>query len=307
MFRRLEIEKKMNKNTLAPLQSLLSKSEKAITKLRDGTWQHTMLTNNIKALRIALALMDDENADFTPDELGAALIAFADMTDRTEKSRSKFSAGTSQHTLQDNRLKALRVAESAVKKARSGALTLDWLSDVKSKLKRGNKILFAKDSPLFHELNDIIAREKHKVMVLWALELAGTAVNTLKARYPNEMRPQIALDTSRAWAMGEVKMREAKRAILNCHAFAKEITSPEDITLCHAVGQACGVVHANGHAVGFPVYELTAMVHRLGVDSCKEAIESRTADYIERIAYWRGHYTDCQGKWADFLETIGTI
>jgi hypothetical protein len=288
-------------NNLAPLQSLLCKSEKAITKLRDGTWQHTMLTNNINALRIAPALMDDEGADFTPDELGAALIAFADMTERTEKSQGKFSAGTSQHTLQDNRLKALRAAESAIKR-KVRFETLDWLSDVKSKLKRGNKILFAKDCSLFDELNDIIVREKHKVMVLWALELAETAVHTLKARYPNETRPEIALDTSRAWAAGEVKMREAQRAILNCHAFAKEITSPEDIALCHAVGQACGVVHANGHAIGFPGYELTAMVHRLGIDSCKEAIESRIADYIDRIAYWRKHYTNYQGKWADFME-----
>jgi hypothetical protein len=97
-------------------------------------------------------------------------------------------------------------------------------------------------------------------------------------------------------------MREAQRAILNCHAFAKEIASPEDIALCHAVGQACGVVHANGHAIGFPVYELTAMVHRLGIDSCKETIESRIADYTLRIAYWRKHYTNYQGKWADFME-----
>jgi hypothetical protein len=289
------------KTDLAPLQSLLSKSEKAITKLRDGTWQHTMLTNNIKALRIALALMDDEGADFTPDELGAALAALADMTDRTGKSRSKFSAGTSQHTLQDNRLKALRAAENAIKK-KAGFEMCDWLSNVKPKLKRGNKILFAKDCSLFDELNGIIAREKHKVMVLWALELAETAVHTLKARYPDETRPQIALDTSRAWAAGEVKMRQAQRAILNCHAFAKEIVSPEDIALCHAVGQACGVVHANGHAVGFPMYELTAMIHRLGIDSCKEAVESRVAYYIERIAYWRKHYTNYQGKWADFME-----
>jgi hypothetical protein len=288
-------------NNLAALQSLLSKSEKAITKLRDGAWQHTMLTNNINALRIALALMDDESADFTPDELGAALTALADMTGRTEKSRSKFSVGTSQHTLQDNRLMALRAAKSAIKR-NVRFETLDWLSDVKSRLKRGNKVLFAKDSSLFDKLNDIIARENHKVMALWALEFAETAVNTLKARCPDETRPQIALDTSRAWSAGEVKMREARRAILNCHTFAKEIASPEDIALCHAAGQACGVVHANGHAIGFPVYELTAMVHRLGIDSCKEIIESRIADYIERIAYWREHYTDYQGKWADFME-----
>lgn len=90
--------------------------------------------------------------------------------------------------------------------------TLGWLSAVKSKLKRGNKVLFDKDCPLFGELNGIIARENHKAVVLWAFEFAASVVETLKTRYPYETRPQAALDTSRAWAAGEVKMRVAQRA-----------------------------------------------------------------------------------------------
>jgi hypothetical protein len=70
--------------------------------------------------------------------------------------------------------------------------------------------------------------------MLWALDLAETTVNTLKARYTDETRPQTALDASRAWVAGEVKMRQTQRAILDCHAFAKEIASPEDIALRHA-------------------------------------------------------------------------
>ncbi|SHN75624.1 hypothetical protein [Desulfitobacterium chlororespirans] len=45
------------KNALAPITSLISKSEKARTKLAQGTWQYTMLTNNLKALHIALPLL----------------------------------------------------------------------------------------------------------------------------------------------------------------------------------------------------------------------------------------------------------
>ena len=48
-----------------------------------------------------------------------------------------------------------------------------------------------------------------------ALELAGTTVQTLKECYPDEPRPQIALDTSRAWAVGDVKMRDRKRSRKN--------------------------------------------------------------------------------------------
>jgi len=42
---------------LAPISSLISKSEKAQKKLEKGTWQHTMLSNNLKALYIASQLL----------------------------------------------------------------------------------------------------------------------------------------------------------------------------------------------------------------------------------------------------------
>lgn len=178
----------------------------------------------------------------------------------------------------------------------------DWLDQTKSKLKRGNVILFAKNSPLFAELTDIINLESHKVMVLWAFEFAAQAVEALRRSYPDETRPQVALGTTRAWAAGEVKMPVAQRDILACHTFAKELGSPIDVALCHAVGQACGVVHTNGHALGFPIYELTAIVLQNGIEHCREPVERRVSGYIERIAYWREHHTDYTGPWAEFMK-----
>jgi hypothetical protein len=98
---------------LRPIASLIGKSEKAQQKLTPGTWQHTMLRDNLKALRIASALMSAGTGDadpFTREDLHEALPALASMISRSEKAQAKFSPGTSQHTLQRNRLKALRVA-----------------------------------------------------------------------------------------------------------------------------------------------------------------------------------------------------
>ena len=103
---------------LRPIASLISKSEKAQQKLAPGTWQHTMLQANLKALHYASALMNEDikNLDhFTRDDLRDALLAFASMVCRTEGTHAKFSPGTSQHTLQQNRLKALRIAEARLK------------------------------------------------------------------------------------------------------------------------------------------------------------------------------------------------
>lgn len=42
---------------VAPIASLISKSEKAQKKLEQGTWQYTMLDDNLKALYIVSALL----------------------------------------------------------------------------------------------------------------------------------------------------------------------------------------------------------------------------------------------------------
>lgn len=52
-----EFTKNDLKEALKPIDSLISKSEKAQAKLTKGGWQYTMLGNNLKALCIALPLI----------------------------------------------------------------------------------------------------------------------------------------------------------------------------------------------------------------------------------------------------------
>ncbi len=107
---------KSSQEALRPLKSLLGKSEKACQKLSPGTWQHTMLANNITALQVSSRLMNKEGTPAMED-LQVAVVALSDMRTRTEKALSKFEPGTSQHTLQRNRLNALQLAEALVKDA----------------------------------------------------------------------------------------------------------------------------------------------------------------------------------------------
>src|SRR5919205_504880 len=50
-------------DALRPITSLISKSEKAQQRLAPGTWQHTMLQDNLKALHLASALMNKASDD----------------------------------------------------------------------------------------------------------------------------------------------------------------------------------------------------------------------------------------------------
>lgn len=178
---------------------------------------------------------------------------------------------------------------------------MDWLDEVRIRLKNRNRVLFAKDAEFLQDLTMLFREQSHRTMVLWALDLAAESVAKLEEKYPDDPRPREALEDARAWAEGKIKMRLAQRKILDCHAFAKEIDSKEDIALCHAIGQACAVVHTAGHAIGYPMYELSSIVYRLGIENCAEAVELRKREYIEKLFYWNEYVGDHEGEWADFM------
>ena len=176
-----------------------------------------------------------------------------------------------------------------------------WLAEVKAKAKRRNQILSDVNNPLLAELRELVASANRKALILWVLELAEETVCELESRYPGDHRPREAVEAARAWAAGEIKMPLAKRAILDCHAMARELADPADIARCHAVGQACSVVHTAGHAMGYPIYELTALVRELGLENCRTAVGAQVRDYEQRLRLWtEREQTDCR-TWANFL------
>ena len=177
-----------------------------------------------------------------------------------------------------------------------------WLAEVIAKANRKNQLLFSKDSLLLDNLRHLSDLTNRRVLILWALELAGETVLQLAERYPEDLRPREAITEASAWAAGEIKMPIAKQAILNCHAMAKELAAPGDIALCHAVGQACSVVHTVGHALGYPMYELTAIVLEQGLENCRDAVDQRVMYYEQRLRYWMEYEKTCHQSWAGFLK-----
>lgn len=181
-----------------------------------------------------------------------------------------------------------------------GGFCLDWLDEVKAKIKRKNKILFSKDSEYLSDLLLLLEEQNHRTAVLWALDLGAEAAEKLKAKYPDEKRPEEAIEAAKLWVFGKIKMPAARRAILDCHALAKELSDPADIALCHAVGQAASTVHTEKHAIGLPIYELTSLVYELGTENCRDAVEKKKAEYIDKIFYWKERSESYDG-WAGFM------
>ena len=161
---------------------------------------------------------------------------------------------------------------------------MEWLDEVRIRLKKRNQVLFTKDTEFLQDLTMLFRDQSHRTMVLWALDLAAESVAKLEEKYPDEPRPKEALEAARAWAAGMIKMRLAQRKILDCHAFAKGIDSREDIALCHAIGQACAVVHTAGHAIGYPMYDLSAIISGLELKAARKPSSSASRSTSRRYS-----------------------
>lgn len=181
-------------------------------------------------------------------------------------------------------------------------LLMEWLEQVKEALKKKRKILFDKDNELLQELSFLLEKENRKVITLWALDFADEITKLINKKHLDDRRPNEAAFLCREWAEGKIKMPPAKAALLQVHAMSKEMASDEDVALCHAVGQACSVVHTTGHAMGLPIYELTAIVRGYGIEGCRNAVENRVEEYIERLHYWGENSNESKYKWADFIK-----
>lgn len=175
------------------------------------------------------------------------------------------------------------------------------LSDVEIKIKKRNKIFFSRNSQCLQELIRLIQLQNHRTLVMWAFDCARLPLEQFEEKYPDERRPRTCLELCEAWARGRIKMPVAKQAILDSHAVAKEIDDSEYGALCHAVGHAGATVHVETHALGLPMYELTAIVLRRGKDNFQEPVREKLIYYYNRLLYWQENTDKLELSWADFL------
>ena len=174
-------------------------------------------------------------------------------------------------------------------------------SDVEIKLKKRNEILFSRGSHCLQELIKLIQLQNHRTLVVWALDCAKLPLEQLEAKYPDERRPRTCLELCEAWARGKIKMPIAKQAILDSHAVAKEIDDSEYGALCHAIGHAGAAVHVETHALGLPIYELTAIVFKYGKVNFPKPVSEKINYYYTRMLYWQENTDKLGLDWADFL------
>lgn len=98
------------------IASTIGRCEKIHPKFIEGSSQHTLLKNRIKALYISkLFIMHDEALNrYTKEELTEALKPISSIISKCEKAQMKFKEGNSYHTRFKKLIKAMSISKSLI-------------------------------------------------------------------------------------------------------------------------------------------------------------------------------------------------
>lgn len=115
----------------------------------------------------------------------------------------------------------------------------------------------------------LIETQSKETLINWAVDYAETAFLPIyEKHFPDDQRPQLALEYARKWLRKEVKLPEAKKYILACHEAANEAEgTPAAQAAARAIGQAASSIHSAMHSLGLALYGGVAIAYdQLGID-----------------------------------------
>ena len=169
------------------------------------------------------------------------------------------------------------------------------------------KILFSRDSECIQPIRDLIEKQYHKTLVLWALDCAEIYLSYFEKNRPYENRTRIVLETARLWAKGIVKMPEAKKAIHAAHSAASEVGdktkhSASVMAAGRAIGHAAATVHVETHALGVVFYGLTSQYYAAQEGQEEITVNEELDRMYQRLVYWDQNMKSYKGTWATFLD-----
>jgi hypothetical protein len=92
----------------------------------------------------------------------------------------------------------------------------------------------------------LVETQSKATLAIWTVDYAERVILPLWSKYyPDDLRPQNALNAAREWLAGTIKLPPAKAAILECHAAAREADSnPVAQTAARTIGQAASTIES---------------------------------------------------------------
>lgn len=97
----------------------------------------------------------------------------------------------------------------------------------------------------------------HHLLALWAASCAEHVLHFFEEAKPDDNRPRMAIEMTRAWVRGEIPMKQAHQTAFIANAAAKEVSgAAKEAAL--AAGQAVAVAHVAAHELGAAAYAIKA-------------------------------------------------
>ncbi len=110
----------------------------------------------------------------------------------------------------------------------------------------------------------------HHLLALWAAACAEHVLHFFEEVQPEDDRPRHALEQTRAWARGEIKMSEARTAAGHAMAAARDLSGAARHA-AYAAGQAAAVAHVAAHELGAAAYAIKATQAAAALDEREQA------------------------------------
>lgn len=148
------------------------------------------------------------------------------------------------------------------------------------------KMLGNADSPYILSLMRLIETQSKTTLANFSINYVEKFILPIyENAYPNDIRPKAALSAAKDWLCGTIKLPEAKKLILECHAAARECDeNPAAQAAARAVGQAAATIHAPTHSLGLAFYGAAAIAYeRVGTDEKVEVYDKIAAEECAKI------------------------
>jgi len=97
----------------------------------------------------------------------------------------------------------------------------------------------------------------HQLLALWAATCAEHVLHLFESAQPFDSRPRRALEQTRAWARGEIKMSQSRDSAGHAQAAARALSGAARHA-AFAAGQAAAVAHVAAHELGAAAYAIKA-------------------------------------------------
>lgn len=148
------------------------------------------------------------------------------------------------------------------------------------------KMLSDWDAPYIQSLVKLIETQSKRTLANWAVDYAENIILPVWSKhFPTDIRPQESIDAAREWLTGSIKLPQAKKMILECHAAARDAEgNPAAQAAARAIGQSASTIHSARHCIGLALYGAIALAYdRIGSDAPWKEIEYEAAEECRRM------------------------